>query len=96
MSLAEPAATVRRIIREKEVCRRTGYGRSSLRAMSSPKKCEPQLFPSAIKLGEGPRGAVGWLESDVDAWIAAKARGETKDEIAALVAKLEQQRTVAA
>lgn len=31
-------------------------------------------FPAPIKIGPtGPGGAIGWIESEVDEWLAAKA-----------------------
>jgi predicted DNA-binding transcriptional regulator AlpA len=84
-----------------EVTRRVNYQRASIYAMSRPSrgkdgKARPPLFPSPVKLGKGPRGRVGWIESDVEAWITAKIRGASDDELAALVAKLEAQRATAA
>lgn len=57
---AEPA----RILRYPEVFKRTGYHRTSLFKMERAGK-----FPKRIPLG--PK-SVGWLESEVDAWIAAR------------------------
>lgn len=57
---AEPA----RILRYPEVFKRTGYHRTSLFKMEKVGK-----FPKRIPLG--PK-SVGWLESEVDAWIAAR------------------------
>ena len=41
------------------------------------RKVRAGTFPKPIKLGEGERATNAWLESEVDAWVAerAKARG---------------------
>lgn len=54
-----------RIIREKEVLRRTGLSASSLRRLVLERK-----FPQKRKLGAR---SVGWLEQEVDEWIHALA-----------------------
>ncbi len=53
-----------RIVRLKEVVRRTGVSRSRLYELM-----KAGLFPQRLKLG---LRAVGWLESDVEAWIQAR------------------------
>ena len=61
------------VLRHKQVWARTGLGRSSIYAMVADGK-----FPRPIKLG--PR-AVGFLASEVDAWVAARvteSRGTEK------------------
>lgn len=61
------------IIRLPEVKRRTGLSRSSVYAKISRgpyRVCDrDSLFPKPIPLGAR---AVGWLESEIDAWVAAK------------------------
>jgi len=61
------------IIRLPEVKRRTGLSRSSVYAKISRRPdrvCDRDpLFPKPISLGAR---AVGWLESEIDAWVAAK------------------------
>ena len=49
------------ILRRPEVSRRTGLGRSALCAA-----IQDGRFPKPVKLG--PR-AVGWVESEISAWI---------------------------
>ena len=51
------------ILRLPKVIERVGFARSSIYAFISSGK-----FPAPIKIG--PR-AVGWLNSDIDAWINA-------------------------
>ena len=53
-----------RIVRLLEVQRKTGLGRSSVY-----KYMGEGSFPKSITLG--PR-AIGWLESDIDRWIAER------------------------
>jgi len=52
------------ILRRPEVSRRTGFGRSAIYAA-----IQAGRFPRPVKLG--PR-AVGWIESEVSEWIAAR------------------------
>lgn len=59
-----------RILREPAVIELTGYSRSSIR-----RKVKAGEFPAPIKLGTGPSGAVGWKQSEVVAWIEARAAG---------------------
>jgi prophage regulatory protein len=54
------------ILRRPQVETRTGLSRSTLYQY-----IQDGLFPRPVTLG--PR-AVGWLESDVNAWIDARAR----------------------
>ena len=51
------------IIRLKQVQKRTGLSRSTIYL-----RIQESSFPRPLKLG-GPR-AVGWLESEIDAWLA--------------------------
>lgn len=53
-----------RILRLPQVKQKTGLGRSSIYL-----KEKEGLFPSRINLGGR---SVGWLESEVEAWISAK------------------------
>lgn len=55
-----------RILRLREVLERTGLSRSMAYALA-----KDGLFPRPINLG--PR-AVGWLASEVSAWIAARVQ----------------------
>jgi prophage regulatory protein len=54
-----------RVLRQREVCRQIGLGKSALYAA-----IQEGRFPQQVQLG--PR-AVGWLESEVSDWIAARA-----------------------
>lgn len=51
-----------RILRLPEVISKTGLSRSGIYAL-----LEAEAFPKAIKLGAR---RVGWLESEIEAWIA--------------------------
>jgi prophage regulatory protein len=53
-----------RILRLPEVMERTGLGRSSIYLNISE-----NTFPKQISLGER---SVGWLESEINAWIAQR------------------------
>ncbi|OGT05656.1 MAG: hypothetical protein A2143_01795 [Gallionellales bacterium RBG_16_57_15] len=56
------------ILRVDAVCARTGLSRSSVDRLEDRGE-----FPARLQLSGS--GAVGWLDSDVDAWIAARPRG---------------------
>ncbi|MFG6442536.1 helix-turn-helix transcriptional regulator [Roseateles sp. LKC17W] len=58
--------SIDRIIRLPSVLALTGLGRSSLYAMQ-----RQGGFPSARRLS--PSRSVGWLESEVRAWIASRS-----------------------
>lgn len=58
-----------RILRRPEVQLRTGLSRSALYALMAR-----QQFPAPVRL---TAKAVGWLESSVQGWIAARA-GDSK------------------
>ena len=53
-----------KILRLPKVIERVGFARSSIYAFVSRGG-----FPSPIKIGDR---AVGWLDSDIDAWIDAR------------------------
>ena len=53
------------ILREREVAKRTRLSRSTRWRMERLK-----LFPKRRRLSEN---AVGWLESEIDAWIESRA-----------------------
>ena len=52
------------LLRRREVERRTGNGRSVIYDLMAR-----NLFPKQVSIG--PR-AVAWVESEVDAWVAAR------------------------
>jgi prophage regulatory protein len=72
MNTAAPEAPIKpRIMRRAEVRQRTGLPFSTLYLYVRRGE-----FPKPIKLGDG--GSMGWLEHEVDAWVAeqiAKTRG---------------------
>jgi prophage regulatory protein len=65
---------VSRILRRQEVEQRTGLSRSTLYAKMSHDAKRPALFdpafPRPVRLGAR---AVGWLEKDIDDWLASRA-----------------------
>ena len=52
------------ILRRKQVENRTGLSRSTIYL-----RIQEGTFPKPIKLGER---AVGWLENEIEAWLAAR------------------------
>lgn len=63
-----------RILRHIDVCNKLGVGPSTLFSMISDGR-----FPKPFIIVPGGR-AVGWLESDVDAWIVNR-RSDTKEHV---------------
>ena len=59
------------LIRLKDVQARTGLARSSIYYL-----IEKDEFPKQIKLS---RRMVGWLESDIEAWITKKIEEHTDE-----------------
>lgn len=55
-----------KILRQPEVTAKTGRTRTRIY-----QDVANRTFPAPVKLGPGAR-AVGWLESEIDAWIAAR------------------------
>lgn len=66
------------ILRRKQVEARTGLSRSTIYSRFRPNKNRPgdfdPTFPKPINLG---RKAVGWIESEIDSWLAAQADKRT-------------------
>jgi prophage regulatory protein len=61
------STAVGHVLRLQAVVRTTGLGRSTIYRMEAAGQ-----FPQRIKLG---LRAVGWIESEVQAWLAARANG---------------------
>lgn len=63
------------ILRRKQVEARTGLPRSSIyaRIRQNPKRPEDfdPTFPQPVNIGAK---AVGWIESEIDSWIAAQIK----------------------
>jgi prophage regulatory protein len=62
--------TPERIIRIAELCRKVGLGRTTLWRMERDGE-----FPQRRQLG---RGQVGWIESEVDAWIHSLPKADER------------------
>lgn len=58
----------RRVLRSDQVKERTGLPRSSMYLLMSRDE-----FPKPIRLSDSGR-SVGWIESEVEDWIAARIR----------------------
>ncbi len=67
-----------RVIRIREVERLVGRKRSSIYALMSPSSryFDPD-FPQKIRLSNQPNGSVGWMLSEILAWIELKAMQRT-------------------
>ena len=58
------------VLRLKKVTEKTGLSRSSIYYKMNPaSKYFDESFPKPIRLGAG---SIGWLESDLDAWLASR------------------------
>ena len=62
-----------RVLRMQSVCEKVGLGRSSVYELIANGK-----FPRSFRLTPGGR-AVGWLESDLDAWLMSRRMSSEKD-----------------
>lgn len=77
--MAEKVQTALTILRRKQVESRTGLSRSSIyaRLRHNPKRpgdYDPS-FPKPVSVGAK---AVGWIESEIEAWIAAQIEKSRK------------------
>ena len=65
-----PNLSARRILRLKQITELTGLSRSAIYDRLDPKsKRHDSSFPKQVKLGGSTNAAVGWVESEVMAWI---------------------------
>lgn len=62
------------ILRRRHVEARTGLSRSTIYSRLNPKSPNyDPTFPKPIELGHGMKNPpVGWLESEVESWLAAQ------------------------
>ena len=58
-----------RILRYREVLQLTSVSRSTIERWG-----REGTFPKPIKLGDGPRAAVGFLSDEIEAWIENRPR----------------------
>jgi prophage regulatory protein len=65
MNVNEPPHTGLRLLRRAEMLRRTGLGRTTQWNLE-----RAGFFPARVVIGQR---IVGWLESDVDAWLRERA-----------------------
>ncbi len=79
--MAEQLQAALTILRRKQVEQRTGLSRSTIYGKI---KCNPKrpreydpTFPLPITLG-GDGKAVGWIESEIDAWLTAQVENSRK------------------
>ncbi|WP_337883921.1 helix-turn-helix transcriptional regulator [Chromobacterium haemolyticum] len=68
--MADPLQTTLTIIRRKQLEKKLGVSRQWIYDRLDPKspRYDP-TFPKQISLGVG---AVGWLDHEIDAWIASR------------------------
>jgi prophage regulatory protein len=58
------------VVRLKKVMKKTGLSRSSIYYKINPaSKYFDHSFPKPIRLGAS---SIGWLESEIDAWLASR------------------------
>ena len=69
--MAEHIQTALSILRRRQVERRVGLTRSPLYA-----RIKSGTFPKPVRLGNGR--AVGWIESEIDAWLVEQVRKSRK------------------
>lgn len=78
--MAAQIQTALTILRRKQVEARTGLSRSTIYGRLNPKSAsyDPD-FPKPIELGRGMLNPpVGWIEAEVEAWIAAQIEKSRK------------------
>lgn len=76
--MATLTASPSRVVRIAELTSRIGLSRSAIYERLNPASpTHDPTFPAPIPLGTGPRPPVGWLDSEVDAWIIAQAARRT-------------------
>lgn len=68
--MAAQLQTTLTILRRKQVEARTGLARSTIYD-----RIKAGTFPAPISLGEK---AVGWIESEIDAWLNARIQASRK------------------
>ncbi len=78
--MAEQLKTALRILRRKQLEDRTGLSRSTIYARLNPKSPSyDPTFPKPIELGHGMQNPpVGWVESEVEAYLAARIEKSRK------------------
>lgn len=64
------AATPLQILRLEQVCRRTGLSRSLVYQLEAENQ-----FPKRVRLTER---AVGWIEGEVQGWLAERVAGSRR------------------
>lgn len=69
MTATQP--NTKRIIRQKDVCEKLGLSKATIWLYVRTRND----FPKPIRLGAN---SVGWLESDIDAWIDARIAANRK------------------
>jgi prophage regulatory protein len=71
--MAEKSRTALTILRRKQVEARTGLSRSTIYSRLKPNPKRPgdydPTFPKPVELGAK---SVGWVESEVEAWLSAQ------------------------
>lgn len=69
--MSNTAKSLHKILRIKRLKEKTGLSGSSVyNKLNSRSKYFDETFPKPIRLGAS---SVGWLESEVDAWITSRA-----------------------
>lgn len=67
------------VLRRKQVEKRTGLSRSSIYSRFRPNPKRPgdydPTFPKPVQLGAK---SVGWVESEIEAWLSAKIERSRK------------------
>ncbi len=57
-----------RILRKKTTLNMVGLSDATIWRMERDGR-----FPKRIRMGAGPKGVCGWLESEINAWLAERA-----------------------
>jgi prophage regulatory protein len=71
--MATQAQSAKTILRRVVVEQRLGFSRSTIYSRINPKSPHyDATFPKPIAMGNGSNPPVGWIESEIDAWLDAQ------------------------
>ncbi|WP_198118793.1 helix-turn-helix transcriptional regulator [Massilia rhizosphaerae] len=79
--MSASASQLKKVLRVKHMKEKLAMSVASLYNKMNPRsKYYDASFPRPIRLSAspGPGGAIGWLESDVDAWLESRQHTATK------------------
>lgn len=77
--MSATASPLKKVLRVGHMKEKLAISVASLYNKLNPRsKYYDATFPRPIRLSAGPRGAVGWLESEVDGWLISRQHSAIK------------------